>query len=289
LASDLYELEVVVVDSSPAHGSANIIGNVRDPRVVGVRLRPGGGAARARNVGIVRARAPYVAFLEPDDQVKTAKLSAAADALDRHADAGFAFTDFEECDADGLVARPSAIADFHGFHALAAVALEDGWHLIAQEQLARGLLYEDFIATSAVVLRKSLLTELGPFDESFTHCQDLDLWFRLAHHGAAVYWNHVGHTHRILPSLGAEAHARTGDRITVLRRESSRWSDRAALRQLDRRVAENLASMGYEQRLQRRRFRSFAMFAYAFAISPDARWLGGMLRSLVLPPSHNAA
>jgi glycosyltransferase involved in cell wall biosynthesis len=289
LASDLHELEIVVVDNSPAHSSASVTDNIRDPRVVAVRLRPGRGAARARNVGIVRARAPYVAFLEPDDLVKPAKLSAAADALDRHPDAGFAFADFEECDAHGHVVRPSAMADFHGFRALAVVALDDGWRLIAKEQLARGLLSEDFIGTSGVVVRKRLLTEIGPFDESTTHCEDLDLWFRLAHHCDAVYWDRVGHTRRTSASVGSDSDARTTDRITVLQRERKRWSDRAALRQLDRRVAENLAIMGYEQRLRRRRLRSAAMFAYAFATFPDMRWFNGMLGALVLPQSRDAA
>ena len=283
LASDLHELEVIVVDNGSTDKSAAIIANVRDSRVVTVRLRPSRGASRPRNVGIARARAPYVAFLEPGDLIKHDKLSAAVSALDRYPEAGFAFTDFEHIDPSGRVIRPSAIADFPRFRALTSVPVEGDWHLIPQAQLARGLLYESFIGTSGVVLRKQLLTEIGPFDESTIYSEDLDLWFRLAHRCGALYWGHVGHSYRDGPgSLTCGPPARSvGDRITVLQREKNRWSDRAARRQLDRLIAENYVAIGYEERRRRRRLRSMAMFAVAFATFPDVRWLRGMLASIL--------
>jgi hypothetical protein len=42
-------------------------------------------------------------------------------------------------------------------------------------ELACGLLYENFIGTSGVVLRKQLLTEIDPFDESTAYAEDRDL------------------------------------------------------------------------------------------------------------------
>lgn len=282
LASDLQELEVLVTDNGSTDRSGAILANVCDSRVVRVRLHPGRGASRPRNVGIARSRAPYVAFLDPGDLIKPDKLSAATNALDRHPEADFAFADFEYLDPGGSVVRPSAIADFPRFRTLTSVRVEGDWYLIPQAQLARGLMYESFIETSGVVLRKQLLTEMGPFDESTIYAGELDLWFRLAHSCSALYWNHVGHScqHKSEEDLAYEAHARTDDRITVLQREKRRWNDRAARRQLDRRIAQDLAAMGYEQRLHRRRLRSIAMFAYAFATYPDARWLRAMLDSI---------
>jgi len=131
------------------------------------------------------------------------------------------------------------------------------------------------------VLRRQWLTETGPFDESTIYAGELDLWFRLAHSCSALYWNHVGHSCRHDSAAHpCEPHAQTDDRIAVLQREKRRWSDRAVRRQLDRLIAQNLAAMGYEQRLHRRRIRSIAMFAYAFATYPDVRWLRGMLGSI---------
>jgi glycosyltransferase involved in cell wall biosynthesis len=283
LASDLPELEVIALDDGSTDRSAAIVANIDDPRVVTVRLQPSGRPARPRNVGIARARAPYVAFLDADDLIKPHKLSSAVSALDRHPQAGFAFADFEHIDASGRVLQPSAIAEFPRFPALASVPDEGDWHVIPQAQLARALLYGNFIGTSGVVLRRKLLTEIGPFDESTVFSEDLDLWFRLAHHCDALYSGRIGHSYRDRPgSLTYGPATRTADnRITVLLREKNRWSDRAARRQLDRLIAQNLGGIGYVERLRRHRVRSIAMFAYAFATFPDVRYLRGMLGSIL--------
>jgi glycosyltransferase involved in cell wall biosynthesis len=283
LASELRELEVIVVDDGSTDKSAAIVAGIEDPRVLMVRLRPSGRPSRPRNVGIARARAPYVAFLDADDLIKPDKLCAAVSALDCHPQAGFAFADFEHIDADGTVIRQSVIAEFTSFRTLANVPIGENWRLIPQAELARGLLYGNFIGTSGVVLRKQLLTEIGPFDESIVYSEDRDLWFRLAHRCGALYWSRVGHSYRLRPGSLTDGPATRNarDRITVLQRERNRWSDRAARRQLDRLIAENFGSLGYEHRLRRLRVRSLAMFARAFAISPDVRWLRGMLGSIV--------
>jgi glycosyltransferase involved in cell wall biosynthesis len=283
LQSHLRELEVIVVDNGLKDRSTGIVASLSDSRATAVRLRPGRGPSRARNVGIARARAAYVALLDPDDLIKPEMLSAAANALDQHAEAGFAFGDFERIDAASKVTRRSATADFRGLRTLPPVPLEGHWHLIPQAQLARGLLHENFIATSVVVLRKQLLTEIGPFDESAEYAADLDLWFRLAHRCGALFWDNVGHSRRDRPGrLRDAAHVQSAaDRISVLGREKSRWTDRSARRQLDRRIALDLAGMGYEERRRRHRLRSIAMFAHAFRTFPDARWLRAMLGSIL--------
>ena len=283
LASDLRELEVIVVDDGSKDKSAAIVAGIEDPRVVMVRLRASGRPSRPRNVGIARARAPYVAFLDADDLIKPDKLSAAVSALHCHPQAGFAFADFERIDERGTVLRESTIADFPVFRALTSVPVGNGWQLIPQAELARGLLYENFIGTSGVVLRKQLLTEIGPFDESTVCSEDRDLWFRLAHRCDALYWSRVGHSYRDTPGslTGGLETSNARDRITVLQREKGRWSDRAARRQLDRLIAENFAVIGYQQRHLGRRLLSIAEFARAFASFPDVRWLRAILGSIL--------
>src|SRR5689334_3583175 len=82
LASDLQELEVIVVDDGSQDQSAAIVAAIADPRVVLLHMPPSGGPSRPRNAGIARARAPYVALLDSDDELKPSKLSAAIGALD---------------------------------------------------------------------------------------------------------------------------------------------------------------------------------------------------------------
>jgi len=277
LGSDLRGLEVVVVDTSSTNRSAAFDGT-RDSRLVRVRLRPGQAAARARNVGVVRAAAPYVAFLAADDLIRVERLDAAVGALERTPAAGFAFADFECIDAGGGIIRPSGVAQYPAFRTLVPEPREGGWHLIRQPDLARALLYGNFIARSGLVVRRPLLAEIGPFDETVACCADLDLWLRLAHRCDALYSSQVGCSCRATPRGNSSLTIQAGeDCIAVLRREKRRWSERAARRALDCRIAQSLASVGYEERRRRHRLRAAAMFAYAFATRPDVRWLGGML------------
>lgn len=282
LAVDVRELEVLVVDNSPDDRSTAALRDVVDERVVRVRLRPGRGPLRPRNVGIARARAPYVALLDPDNLLKPDRLSDALRALDNHTEAGFAFSDFAVVEERGNTVRPSGIGTSVDFGTVASEPLGDGWRLIRQPDLARGLLHGNPVGMSGVVLRRRLFTEIGPFDESAACWADLDLWFRLGHYCAALYSSEVSHTRRDKPQSDAvRPRAATEECIAVLRREKSRWSERAARRQLDRLIAEHLASVANEEGRHRRRLRSTAMYAYAFATCPDRRWLSGMVHSLL--------
>src|SRR5262245_46327356 len=85
--SDSAEFEAIVVMSDSADRRAASRPDVQDPRVVMVHLRPGQSAARLRNVGLARAKAPYVAFLEPYDVLTRHMLSRAVCELDRNPEA----------------------------------------------------------------------------------------------------------------------------------------------------------------------------------------------------------
>jgi glycosyltransferase involved in cell wall biosynthesis len=283
LAAGEPEVEVLVVDDGSTDGSLAAARAVDDPRVIVIAIVGSGGPARPRNIGIGRARAPYVALLDSDDLVKPGRLGASIEALERHPQAGFAFGNFERIDVDGNVFENSITHAYPVFRGLRSEPAGEDWRLIPQGELARGLLHENFIGTSGVVVRRQLLTELGAFDESIVYGEDLDLWFRLAHHSAALYSPRVSHSYRDRPeSLTYRANSRGArDRITVLQREKSRWSDPTARRQLDHLIASNFAGLGYEERLRQRRLRSMAMFASAFTACPEMRWLRGMLGSAI--------
>jgi glycosyltransferase involved in cell wall biosynthesis len=283
LASDLRQLEVIVVDDGSRDASAQVVAAIDDARVTLVRSSASGGPSRPRNTGIARARAPYIALLDADDLLKPHKLSAAIAALERHPQAGFAFGDFERIDAHGELLEASTLAGYPMFQSLAAVELQPPWRLIPQAELARGLLYENFIGTSGVVMRKELLDEIGGFDETLVCSEDRDLWFRAAHHGAALYCNEVGHSYRVIPSSLSHGpvirNARC--RIAVLQREKARWTDAAARAQVKQLITENLANIAFAYWQSRRRFAAVLLFLQVFARSGQLRWLRGAFGSLL--------
>src|SRR6185312_10601533 len=176
LASDLPQIEAIVVDDGSEDQSAAIVAAISDPRVVLVRTPPSGGPSRPRNIGIARSRAAYVAFLDADDLIKPDKLSTAVAALDRNPRAGFAFANFESIDESGALIRDSFLSGYVALATLTDAPSDRGWHLIPQQQLARALVGENFIGTSGVVARTALLSKVGAFDEHLNYSEDRDLW-----------------------------------------------------------------------------------------------------------------
>jgi len=276
-------VEVLVVDDGSTDGTAAAARAIEDPRVTVISIPASGGPARPRNFALARARAPYLAMLDSDDVLKPGRLAASADALDRFPEASFAFGDFERMDADGNVFEMSASYAYPAFRELKSEPAGVDWRLIPQSELARGLLYGNFIGTSSVVVRRDLVRALGGFDESLKNADDIDLWYRLAHGGAALYSPRVAYSYRVLVnSVARGPPLRTAlTRIKVLRRERARWPDRAARQQLDRRIAENLGSIAYQQRLRRERWLAMGTYLRAFITSPESRWLTYLFAALL--------
>ena len=132
---------------------------------------------------------------------------------------------------------------------------------------------------------------LGGFDETLANGDDLDLLFRLAHRCDALYSPTVGHSYRVHSTSvfhGRPPIRNAVSRIKVLRRERARWHDRAVRRQLDRRIAENLAGIGYQQRLRRERWSAVRSYLHAYATSHESRWLAHVIAAALVAPDGRA-
>jgi glycosyltransferase involved in cell wall biosynthesis len=74
------DVEVTVVDEGSSDDTAAFVSALADPRVTLVRHEMPKGVSEARNVGLSRARAPWVAFLDDDDVWAPDKLALQLDA-----------------------------------------------------------------------------------------------------------------------------------------------------------------------------------------------------------------
>ncbi len=240
LASDLRELEIIVIDDGSTDTSASLVRSFHDSRITLLQQVASGGPSRPRNVGLMHAQASYIAFLDADDELRPDKLSSTVEALDRHPEAGFAFADFEHIDPDGRIIDASVVAEArllrhskHGPRELLAFDSAPGagarpaiekfhWYVrrrCAQERARNGRR----LRRKPRVFRGSRFV------------------VPTAHHSAALYRDAIGHSFRLAPGsltyeLIYESRA-IGSRFYV--GEKGRRSKRSERRQLDRLIAES--------------------------------------------------
>jgi glycosyltransferase involved in cell wall biosynthesis len=164
LAQQFADFELVVVSDGCTDGTEAAVESYRDPRIRLIRQPNSGGPARPRNTGVQNARGKYVAFCDDDDLWMPEKLARQVEAMERNPDAALCFT-------RGVT---FGNGDFFARHALKKGV--DRNHF-------RRLLYGNFIANSSVMVRRSVLAEVGPFNvEKFLHgAEDYEMWLRIAY------------------------------------------------------------------------------------------------------------
>jgi glycosyltransferase involved in cell wall biosynthesis len=131
-----------------------------------VVLEKNRGVATARNRALEVARGEYVAFLDADDEWLPGKLDLQIQVLEE--DPAVAVST-----CDSLLVRLDGSTIRH--HETTTTASgPDAW---------RTLLRGNFIPTTTVVTRRSLLEQVGGFDEGMPLGEDYDLWLKLAGRG----------------------------------------------------------------------------------------------------------
>jgi glycosyltransferase involved in cell wall biosynthesis len=167
LAQTVSDWELIVVDDGSTDDTVSWLESLGDPRLRIVRHRHTGCPALLRNVGIELATAEWIAFLDSDDKWLPEKLERQ---LQYHATgSGFrwSYTAHTIIDAAG---------DALPAEQFKARKPYTGW-------LFRELLQLDaIIALPSVFAERSLLREVGGFDETMDFVEDYDLWLRLALH-----------------------------------------------------------------------------------------------------------
>lgn len=205
LAQERRDWEMILVDDESPETSWRVIQAYAwiDPRVRAIR-QPHGGACRARNTGIAEARGEYLLFLDADDWLE-------ADAIGRLVAA---------CESNGWAAvhGPLRYVTPEGY----LTAWEGGF--AGEGELFEAICGSNVLSVpSSVLLKRSVLDEIGLFDPTLVHCGDWDLWARLARLDAPI--GRVDGTitnYRMRPgSLSRSPRTLLRDAMTVLQRTHS--------------------------------------------------------------------
>jgi teichuronic acid biosynthesis glycosyltransferase TuaG len=165
LAQDWQDFELIIVDNISTDGTETYVGGIGDPRVRYYRNANGGIPAVSRNLGIRHARGEYVAFCDDDDIWLPVKLSQQFAVVSRAPEAGLCFT-------NGI--------GFRGGEIVISELVAGKKHLLRRS--FAGLLMENCIPSSSVMVRSSALERTGGFDEApeLVAVEDWELWLRIA-------------------------------------------------------------------------------------------------------------
>jgi glycosyltransferase involved in cell wall biosynthesis len=159
LGQDFCDVELIVVDDGSTDGTPAMLA------AYGSRLRcirqENRGVSAARNTGIQAARGPLIALLDSDDTWLPGKLDAQVAYFDAHPEA--------------LICQTEEIWIRNGVRVNPGKRHRKQAGMIFERSLALCL-----VSPSAVMLRRSLLDEVGLFDEALPACEDYDLWLRIA-------------------------------------------------------------------------------------------------------------
>jgi glycosyltransferase involved in cell wall biosynthesis len=156
----------VVVDDGSTDATPDILADYqrRWPALDIVRTEKRG-LPHARNTGVAKCRAPFIAFLDSDDVWAANKLERQIALFATGARLGFVYCGYRLINEDGRPSNRHVIAPMLRGNVLAELLI--GGNLISG-------------SGSAVVARRSLLERAGGFDESLSFAEDWDLWLRLS-------------------------------------------------------------------------------------------------------------
>ncbi len=160
LSQQFEDMELIVVDDGSTDATAEEMKQYGG-RVQLIQQSQNRGVSAARNKGILHARAKYIAFLDSDDLWVNGKLKIQVSFLDEN-------PHYPICYTDEIWIRRSKRVNPMLKH-----SKYSGW--IFEKCLPLCI-----ISPSSVMMKKTLFSKVGLFDEALPVCEDYDFWLRVS-------------------------------------------------------------------------------------------------------------
>jgi glycosyltransferase involved in cell wall biosynthesis len=178
LSSGLEGFEIVVVDDGSTDRTHAVVSAMGFP--VQYIRQANGGLASARNTGFAVSRGRYVAFLDSDDQWYPGAVRTLVEHLDAHEDIPFIFGDAQMgSPSTGFV---SFVETFGGeaFRNLPSREIEPTVRCFDRGPFFHQLVRRNVVFLGAVVMRREVVNQVGPFDAFPYGAEDWHFFLRLA-------------------------------------------------------------------------------------------------------------
>jgi glycosyltransferase involved in cell wall biosynthesis len=154
------DFEIIVVDDGSQDNTEHAVAQFGESLTY-IAHTSNLGVSAARNTGIKKSSSPLIAFLDSDDYWLPEKLAAQVEFFNNHPEA-VACQTAESWIRNGRRVNPKKK------------------HLKPSGEIFEPSLKLCLVSPSAVMLKRTLLEEVGLFDEGFPACEDYDLWLRIA-------------------------------------------------------------------------------------------------------------
>jgi glycosyltransferase involved in cell wall biosynthesis len=217
------DFEFVILDDGSTDSSSQMLAAYaeQDSRIVLVRNEENLGLVRSLNKGLTLVRGEYIARQDADDVSLSNRLELQTRFLDSHPEVGALGTAVKIINEQGITIKEDRFPAEH-------------------EQLQAYLFISNQLHHSTMMVRQSLMQELGGYDETMLHAEDYDLWWRLSCRSRLA----------TLPDLLLLRREDNRPRITnVYREEQLKTSLRIAFRAVQESIGNS--SISFEEAYQR--------------------------------------
>ena len=155
------DFEVIVVDGARSESTRELVRSYGDGRLRYIPQQ-GRGIANARNLGVLKARGDFIAFLDDDDRWREDKLELQMGAFKKLSNNyGLIYTAFT-------------------YYCLEKDKVLGIKHPRASGNVYKYMLKDNITGTSTIMVRRDCFKRVGLFRESFPTCEDWDMWLRMS-------------------------------------------------------------------------------------------------------------